>query len=110
MPGLATPDTIDLVAQDADGTVLLVIVEEHPWGTYPDQDERFIAKMNTYGMYATSQLQEDYPQTRGLPVTVRLDCPTDPPADLAAKLDSARAHFGAHNIRIDVSIDPSLGR
>lgn len=108
MPGLQDPGSIDLVAQDADGTTLLVIVEEHPWGTYADEDDLLVAKMNTYGAYATEQLHADYPQTSGSPTTVRIDCPTPPPAALAERLASARAHFGAHGIAVEVNVNPRL--
>jgi len=51
MAGIADTYTIDLVAQDADGTYLLVMVEDRPWGTHPDQSAQLQEKLNTYASY-----------------------------------------------------------
>lgn len=66
--------TVDLVGYDkATGVVLLVIVEDRPWGPsgelLPDLQE----KMNTYLEYLLGTgLASDYPQVAGKPVRIEL--------------------------------------
>lgn len=35
MAGIADTDTIDVVAQDAEGQYVIAMVEDRPWGTDP---------------------------------------------------------------------------
>jgi hypothetical protein len=66
--------TIDLVAHhEATDTVLLVMVEDRPWGNrgalLPDLEE----KLNTYLSYALDGgLAEDYPDYVGKPIRIEL--------------------------------------
>lgn len=67
------PDVIDIVAVEAAGDVLLVIVEGRPWGErgllLPDLQR----KLNTYLAYVTEgQLTQDYPAVAGRPVHIQL--------------------------------------
>ncbi|MBB2974950.1 hypothetical protein FHX49_000491 [Microbacterium endophyticum] len=89
MSGIADTNTIDLVAQDADGTYLLVMVESRPWGSDAAQATQLQNKINTYAGYALDGLlAEHYPETVGQPVAIRLHCvdtPTGEFADIAAQ-------------------------
>lgn len=105
MSGIADANTIDLVAQDADGTYLLVMIEERPWGSDPNQVTQLKGKINTYAHYVLDgSLARKYPETAAGPVRIRLDCtaaPTGHYAQVAAHAASQLAACG-----IDFQINP----
>jgi hypothetical protein len=51
MTGIAGTNTIDLVARDADGTYLLVMIEDRPWGADGAQEGQLREKINAYAAY-----------------------------------------------------------
>lgn len=67
-------NTIDFVALDrAAGSVILVAVEERPWGDAGSLLPDLQAKLNTYLDYVTSgQLKADYPETATSSVRIEL--------------------------------------
>jgi hypothetical protein len=81
MAGVHEPNVIDLVAMEADGTALLVIVEERPWGSDPSHPGQLREKFNTYAWYVLDGLLVDhYPELVDQPVTIRLECVEPPKA------------------------------
>lgn len=65
MAGIADPNTIDLVAQDTDGTYLLVMIEDRPWGVVDEQATQLREKINTYAGYVLDgSLAQQYPEQR----------------------------------------------
>ncbi len=104
MPGIADMNTIDLVAQDADGTYLLVMVEERSWGSDPDQARQLQEKINTYAGYVLDgSMARAYPETAGGPVRIRLDCAETPTGHFAHITTHARSQLAAHNIDFQVN-------
>lgn len=90
MAGIAETDTIDLIAQDAEGRVLLVMVEERPWGVGNAQDTQLREKINTYAGYVLEGgLEREYPDTVGQPVLIQLNCTEPPHGEVATTLDFA---------------------
>jgi len=105
MPGIADTNTIDLVAREADGTVLLVMVEERPWGSDPHQSSQLQEKINLYvGYVLDGSLARQYPETTGKPVRIRLDCAEMPTGHLAHITTHAASQLGAR--AIDFQINP----
>jgi Family of unknown function (DUF6572) len=72
--------TIDYVAFDADSRlVVLVIVEDRPWGNCGMLLPDLQAKFETYLNYVVSgQLKADYPATTDVPVRIELRCAYEP--------------------------------
>ena len=70
----AQHNTIDFVAYDSETrSVILVIVEDRPWGERGELLHDLQAKLNTYLNYVTSgQLKTDYPEVAGKPVKIEL--------------------------------------
>lgn len=92
MAGVADTNTIDLIAHEAHGTVLLVMVEDRPWASDPDQANRLQGKINLYvGYVLDGCLARQYPETVGKPGRIRLDCVETPTGHLA--------HITAHATR-----------
>lgn len=88
MAGIADTNVIDLVAQDADGAYMLVMVEDRPWGADPDQTAQLREKFNTYANYILDgSLAEHFPQTAGEPILIRLDACQPPPEEIAALIE-----------------------
>lgn len=104
MTGVADTNTIDLVAQDADGTYLLVMIEDRPWGAADEQEAQLREKINTYAGYVLDgSLAQMYPETAGEPVRIRLDCLEEPPGHFAHITDHAATQLAAHGIGFLVS-------
>lgn len=104
MAGIADTNTIDLVAQDADGTYLLVMIEDRPWGADPDQPTQLQEKINTYaGFIFDGSLARQYPETDGQPVRIRLDCTQAPDGHIAHITDHAATQLAGHGIGFQVN-------
>jgi hypothetical protein len=70
--GIRYPDVIDLVAMDAEGTPILIVVETEPLAA--DDAPALQQKLNNYLSYALDgQLVANYPQATGKPVRIRVD-------------------------------------
>lgn len=81
MSGIADTDVLDVVAEDADGACLLVMVETRPWGSDPDQLRQLREKINTYaGAVLDGTVAGRFPQTARGQVRIQLDC-VEPPRD-----------------------------
>jgi hypothetical protein len=104
--GVHNPRVIDLIAPDPDGgEVVLVMVEERPWQSEPEQLRQLEAKFNSYLEYALGgHLAEQYPEYAERPVRFQLECAENPrPADSA--FFTAMANFAeAENIRFVVIV------
>ena len=84
MAGIQESETIDLVAQAADGRYLLVMVETRPWGTDPAQPNQLKAKIKTYAQYALDGgLLSHFPQVASQAIVIRLDCSERPDDEIA---------------------------
>ncbi len=97
-PGVENPQVLDLITTDAEtGDVLLVMVEQRPWGAHPHQLRQIEEKINRYMAYALDGfLAEQHPQYAGRRVRLRLDCAQPPAGEferfVAAAQHAARAH------------------
>jgi hypothetical protein len=106
--GLSEPNVIDVLATDADGAALLVMVETRPWGSAPGQADELKAKINTYANYVLSgDMESAFPSAVGSEVRVRLDCVDIPTPDVALVLSHARAELAKYAISLEVSVTGS---
>lgn len=108
MSGISDTDVIDLVAEDAAGDVLLVMVEVRPWLRAPTQLEQLRKKINTYAHFVLGgQLVDLYPDFRGRAVHIQLNCPQPPTkevSDLMARFEAKLAPLGV-GLRVKVLPD-----
>ena len=104
--GVHNPRVVDLVTEDdATGEVVLVMLEERPWETNPEQLRQLEAKFNAYLEYALGgHLARQYPQYLGRKLRLQLDCAENPrPSDSA--FFTAMANFAAaEGIRMIVRV------
>jgi hypothetical protein len=104
--GVHNPRVIDLITPDtATGEVVLVMVEERPWQSDPEQLRQLEAKFNAYLEYALGgHLANQYPEYVDRPVRFQLECAENPrPADGA--FFTAMSNFAAaENIRFVVLV------
>jgi hypothetical protein len=102
--GIADTNTIDLVAQDPDGTYLLVMIEDRLWGADPDQATQLQAKINSYvGYVLDGTLVRDYPETNGQSIRIRLDCTQAPVGHFAHITDHAATQLASRGIDFEVN-------
>jgi len=97
--GVREPGVIDVVAQDADGTIVVAMVEDRPWGDDPEQERQLREKINTYaGFVLDGSLVRHYPETEGQPVRIQLDCVEEPTGRIAVVTDHAASELAKLNI------------
>jgi hypothetical protein len=104
--GVHNPRVVDLVTEDpAADEVVLVMLEERPWDSDPEQLRQLEAKFNAYLEYVLGgHLAQQYPQYVGRRVRFQLDCVENPrPVDGA--FFTALSNFAAgEGIRWVVSV------
>jgi len=107
MAGVAQTNVIDLVAQDASGKILLVMIESRPWGETSGMSSELREKINTYATFILDGgLVRQYPAAKGLPVDLQLNCPSAPTGPYAAIVEHATAQLKPAGIGFRVSIQP----
>ena len=78
--GVFNPRVVDLITLDeAADEVVLVMLEERPWGTDPEQLRQLEAKFNAYLSYVLGgYLVRQYPMYADRGVRFQLDCVENP--------------------------------
>jgi hypothetical protein len=105
MPGIEDANVVDVVAQDADGEYMVVMVETRPWGDDPNQLEQLKAKINSYAQFILDgSLISAYPETADKAVRVQLDCVTHPTTEVTAVVDRAAAELAKHGVGFTVNV------
>ena len=94
--GVFNPHVVDLISHDRErGEVVLLMLEERPWGSDPEQLRQLEAKFNSYLEYVLGgHLTTQYPAYEGIDVCFRLDC-ASPPAGEAESMLRAMQNFAA---------------
>ncbi len=97
---------IDVVGYDAAaGEYLLVMVEERPWDSDPDQAAQLRAKINTYvGFVLDGGLRRHYPETAGQPVRLQLNCTAPLSGEAARIVEHANAKLADTGLRLAVHV------
>lgn len=99
MSGLHDADTIDVVAQDADGHYALIMVEERPWDADPAQSLQLRDKVNAYAGYILDgSLARAYPETADQPVRIQLDCVQEPSGEILTIIEHTREQLERFSI------------
>jgi hypothetical protein len=78
--GVFNPRVVDLIEDDpVRDEVVLVMLEDRPWGSDPDQLRQLEAKFNAYLSYVLGgYLVQQYPQYADRGVRFQLDCIENP--------------------------------
>ena len=93
------PHVIDFVAQDPDGTVVLVMVEGREWDASDRRLFELQEKINAYAAFATDgQLIAHYHELAGKPIRLELRCVDEPEPKTAAFLEMARQKLEDHGL------------
>ncbi len=80
MPGLESPDEIDLIAEDEDGRALLSIVQTGPWPQGRYVRTGLELKVKNYLRFALEgQMVAKYPMLKDRPVVIELTYDEPPP-------------------------------
>ena len=103
MAGITDTHSIDVIAQDADGAYVLIMIEDRPWGAEPAQPAQLQEKINTYADYILNgSLAQHYPEAAGGPFRIRLDCISSPTGHLAHITDHASEQLAARGIEFHI--------
>ena len=95
MTGIADTNYVDMIVQEADGSVVLVMTESREWGSDPLQAEQLKQKVNRYTGYAVEGgLVEDFPHLAEAAVSIRLDCVSSPSGEFARIVELTTAGLG----------------
>ncbi len=98
MSGLNESNVIDLVAQDAAGKTLLVLVVDSNLNHSTEFHPKLMEKLNTYAGFATDgSLVDKYPETQGrdIIIQVNVDEPVIGPArELLTRASTSLRDFG----------------
>ncbi len=110
--GVFNPHVVDLISHDrARGEVVLLMLEERPWGSDPEQLRQLEAKFNSYLEYVLGgHLVQQYPAYEGVDVCFRLDCATSPEGEAEAMLRAMQNFAESEGIRFVVQRIEQGGR
>lgn len=102
--GVFNPHVVDLISHDREREeVVLLMLEERPWGSDPEQLRQLEAKFNSYLEYVLAgHLVKHYPQYAGLDVCFRLDCAERPEGEAEAMLRTMQNFAAGEDIRFVV--------
>ena len=105
MAGVSDTTTIDVVAQDAAGEYMVLMVEERPWDADPAQELQLRDKINLYADFILGGgLAQHYPETLGQPVRVQLDCVQEPVGAIAAVVQLATEQLQERGVGFTVNV------
>ncbi len=104
--GVHNPQVVDLITEDAaTGEVVLVMLEERPWGSDPEQLQQLEAKFNAYLEYVLGgHLGQQYPDYAEKPVRFQLDCVENPPVADGAFFTAMSNFAASESIRLVVKV------
>ena len=99
--GVFNPRVVDLVALDeANDEVVLVMLEERPWGSDPQQLRQLEAKFNAYLSYVLGgHLVQQYPVYAERGVRFQLDCVENPRSEDLAFFNAVSNFAAGEGIR-----------
>lgn len=104
--GVANPRIVDLITPDRErGEVVLKIFEPRPWGAVDRQLHQLEDKLNAYfGYVLDGHLAQQYPQYRGTPVRIHLECVEEPGEAETPFLAAARRFSETHGLGFEVEV------
>jgi hypothetical protein len=105
LPGVAQADVVDVVAQDASGRYLVIMVESRAWGTDAAQASQLKEKFNAYaGFILNGTLARQYPETAGKSVDIQLNCCEAPSGEFATILEHTARQLKRLGIGLRVNV------
>jgi len=112
--GVFNPHVVDLISYDGErDEVVLLMLEERPWDSDPEQLRQLEAKFNAYLSYVLDgHLAQQYPDYAGKDVCFRLHCAASPAGDAERMLRSMQNFAAGESIRFVVQRiepDPAAG-
>jgi hypothetical protein len=104
--GVFNPRVVDLITLDeAADEVVLVMLEERPWGSDPQQLRQLEAKFNAYLSYVLGgHLVQQYPMYADRGVRFQLDCAENPRAADGAFFTAMGNFAAGEGIRLVVRV------
>jgi len=104
--GVENPRVVDLITEDdATGEIVLVMLEQRPWGSQPDQLRQVEAKFNSYLEYVLGgHLAAQYPQYAEKSVRFQLDCAGNPRPEDRPFFTAMSNFAAAEQIRLVVAV------
>lgn len=104
--GVFNPRVVDLVSLDEErGEVVLLMLEERPWDSDPEQLRQLEDKFNAYlGYVMDGHMFAQYPQYEGKDVCFRLDCAEAPRGDVERMLRAMQNFASGEGIRFVVQV------
>ena len=104
--GVHNPKVVDLIRLDPErDEVMLLMLEQRPWGSAPEQLRQLEEKFNGYLSYALDGfLAAQFPQYVAKPVCIRLDCFTPPSDEERPMLASMKSFAATHDIGFEVNV------
>ena len=104
--GVHNPQVVDLITEDpATREVVLVMIEERPWGTSEDQLRQLEAKFNAYLEYVLGgHMVKQYPDYAEKPVRIQLDCAENPRQEDGAFFTAMSNFAAGEGIRLMVRV------
>lgn len=107
--GVEHPQVIDLVTHDpSTDEYALIMVEQRPWNSCPEQPRQLVEKICNYLRFVTSgQFFDLYPQASGRPLRFQLDCFSPPAGQITAVIEETSDKLTGHGVRFIVNILPS---
>ena len=107
MAGLHDTEVIDLVAEEPDGSALLVIVKEGAWAL--DDIALLKAKLNTYAQFVLDGgLASHYPELLNRPVRIRIESAAPPSTTAQDILAVAQTKLKPYVIDVTHKVNPRL--
>jgi hypothetical protein len=104
--GVHNPKVVDLIRLDPErDEVVLLMLEQRPWGATPEQLRQLELKFNSYLSYVLDGfLVAQFPQYKDVPVCIRLDCATVPGDVERPLLTSMQGFATSVEIRFEVNV------
>ena len=104
--GVHNPKVIDLISLDPEANeVVLVMLEERPWGTVSNQLEQLDDKYNSYVSYVLDgHLAQQYPQYADKAVRIQLDCTSPPGSQEQIRINAMRNFAVSERLRFRVNV------
>lgn len=106
--GVFNPRVVDLIHYDRErDEVVLLMLEERPWGSDPEQLRQLEAKFNAYLSYLLDgHMLRQYPDYAGKAVCFQLDCATQPAGEVERMIRAMQNFAAAESIRLVVRVAP----
>jgi hypothetical protein len=104
--GVFNPRVVDLVSWDAEREeVVLLMLEERPWESDPEQLRQLEDKFNAYLAYVLDgHMVQQYPHYENKDVCLQLDCAESPRDDVANMLRAMQNYAANDGIRFVVQV------